>query len=364
MTTSPIQSIDNRSLVNPLLSICIPTFNRASCLDNLLKNISNIVLQYGADIEICISNNNSSDNTAKVIQGWSNKFEIKHIKQKQNIGGTSNAIAVTNEATGRWLILIGDDDEFLVENFKNLIVYLKTASETDWIMVGVLDNTSGNNMLRDIPIGHHNAENFKKILLRTGLYKFGFIGMHIFPITVRKTFSNLTLEQAKPWAHLALLLRHLNQGQIQILTTPIVKQAAGGAELFWKSGDWMHVNLQKLNIIDAAKIEKNQNSYFFNRLIIKEIYSKVNINNIVAWKIREPKDFSTRAYREFVTRYKFAGYLIFLLIPHFVLLLSLIAVPDRLVLVALRLMNKMDLMDSYVAEKNLKKKFDGIERGT
>ena len=45
-----------------LLSICIPNFNRANCLDNCLNSIVISKKNSNLKFEVCISDNNSSDN--------------------------------------------------------------------------------------------------------------------------------------------------------------------------------------------------------------------------------------------------------------------------------------------------------------
>ena len=51
-----------------LLSICIPTFNRSEKLDNCLNSILISKQQYKeTDFEICIADNNSSDDTKKIV---------------------------------------------------------------------------------------------------------------------------------------------------------------------------------------------------------------------------------------------------------------------------------------------------------
>jgi glycosyltransferase involved in cell wall biosynthesis len=349
--------------MNPIISICIPTFNRTNCLNNLLGNLAKIKELHSNDVEICISNNNSSDSTSEVLDKWRDKIEFKLITQSENIGASRNAFAVVKIATGKWLIIIGDDDEIILDNFSSLISLLRSSCENDWVLVGIADFTGKEHLLGDIELGRHDPISFRKILLRTGLYRYGFIGMHIFPNTLQKTFSNLSLAEGQPWPHLALLLRQLNLGHVQIFSPPIVSQAAGGAELFWKAGDWVHANMRKLNIIYLTKNIDNRNTYFYNLMILRELYSNENVKNLIAWKIREPNDFSSRAFYELSSKYIFPGYLSFLSIPHFALLLFLLIMPDRLMKMALKLLNKEPILDLYIADKELKKKFDGFDRG-
>lgn len=58
---------------SPLLSIAIPTYNRASvltlCLDTILAQAD----PFGEEIEILVSNNASTDQTAAIIQDY-----VKH----------------------------------------------------------------------------------------------------------------------------------------------------------------------------------------------------------------------------------------------------------------------------------------------
>ena len=61
------------------ISLCIPTYNRSMYLNNLLSSIvSN--KNYLRDVEICISDNNSSDETSNVIKSYKNIISIKYKK--------------------------------------------------------------------------------------------------------------------------------------------------------------------------------------------------------------------------------------------------------------------------------------------
>lgn len=74
----------------PILSICIPTYNRANILEKTLENITN---QYCFDnrSEIIVSDNCSTDNTKEIVLKYSQKFQnIKYYCNQENIGFDKN----------------------------------------------------------------------------------------------------------------------------------------------------------------------------------------------------------------------------------------------------------------------------------
>lgn len=95
-----------------ILSICIPTYNRAAYLNKCLQNIVN---QVGNNplVEIVISDNVSDDNTQEVSESYATKFEnVKYFRNETNIGGDRNFIRVLKLGKGKYLKLLNDYAEF------------------------------------------------------------------------------------------------------------------------------------------------------------------------------------------------------------------------------------------------------------
>jgi acetyltransferase-like isoleucine patch superfamily enzyme/glycosyltransferase involved in cell wall biosynthesis len=62
----------------PLLSICIPTFNRASILEKTLQSLTEDPYFGESDlVEIAVSDNGSTDNTAALVQSYAQRFPGK-----------------------------------------------------------------------------------------------------------------------------------------------------------------------------------------------------------------------------------------------------------------------------------------------
>ena len=93
-----------------VLSICIPTYNRARYLRILLNDIYNELSNFPFTYEIIISNNASSDDTDEVVNSWSTKLPINYIKQTKNLGATGNMAEAYARASGVFSMYLADDD--------------------------------------------------------------------------------------------------------------------------------------------------------------------------------------------------------------------------------------------------------------
>lgn len=92
------------------LSICIPTYNRATHLANCLNSIILYNAKSDLKFQICISDNNSTDGTEEVVR-WAQKLiDIKYHKNTHNLGMTRNFLNVVSMADGDFVWMIGDDD--------------------------------------------------------------------------------------------------------------------------------------------------------------------------------------------------------------------------------------------------------------
>lgn len=358
-----IPATETQCNMQPIISICVPTFNRAVCLENLINNLAILRTRHGFEIEICISDNHSTDATSQVIEKWGPRLKFNAVCQTENIGATMNAIAVVELATGKWIMVIGDDDELIIDNFSKLLASLKSAHYDDWILVGVADAAGKEFLLGQLAPGRYEAKSFRRILLRTGLYRFGFIGMHVFPSMRQSDFVHLLPNQTKPWPHLALLLQHLQGGHFQVLSVPIVEQAAGGSELFWNLGNWVRISLRKMQVIAGVAAMVKEHQSFLNMLILRELFSLRNAKELVLWKALEPRDFCHSALQEHIDCYMLLGFYSSLATIHCMFILLLYVTPSIFIRVILRLIGKKQLIQTYNLEKNTKNHFEGFNRG-
>lgn len=89
----------------PLVSICIPNYNCEKYITEAIKSTLN---QTYNNIEIIVIDNCSTDNSWKIIKSFDNK--IKAIRNKKNIGSTSNFNKCIRLANGKYMKILHSDD--------------------------------------------------------------------------------------------------------------------------------------------------------------------------------------------------------------------------------------------------------------
>lgn len=119
--------------MNNLLSICIPTFNRASILHDGLNQLIPLVARW--DIPILISDNASIDDTENIAAQA--KVRYPHIyfhRNAQNIGMDGNFEVALRLANTQYAWLLGDDDRIHHEALENVLNRL-SATPCDLLLL-------------------------------------------------------------------------------------------------------------------------------------------------------------------------------------------------------------------------------------
>lgn len=100
----------------PILSILIPTYNRAGSLRECLESLAREeVVSNGSDVEVMISDNCSTDETQAVCEYFVTRFPGKfvYVRHERNMGGQANFTYLISHGRGRFLKF--QQDKFAVE---------------------------------------------------------------------------------------------------------------------------------------------------------------------------------------------------------------------------------------------------------
>jgi len=103
----------------PLVTIAIPTFNRASWLKDCVRSALSQTYQH---FEVLVSDNASTDETPEILKQFSDT-KLRVIRQETNIGLLPNWNDCLRQARGDYVIFVSDDDRvapWLLERCVNL----------------------------------------------------------------------------------------------------------------------------------------------------------------------------------------------------------------------------------------------------
>lgn len=96
---------------NPLLTIVIPTYNRAECLSLLLKTLALELRGLEDKVEVVIGDNASQDHTPIVIDAFLKVYSSAQIlRHSENFGPEENFCRCIDQVKTRFFWMIGDDD--------------------------------------------------------------------------------------------------------------------------------------------------------------------------------------------------------------------------------------------------------------
>jgi glycosyltransferase involved in cell wall biosynthesis len=110
---------------NPLLSIIIPTRERAG---TLAYTLASALDQSSQDYEVVVSDNASADDTATVVSE-KNDPRIKYFRTAQRLSMCDNYEFALGKARGEYVIIIGDDDAVIPGMLDSLLVRLRALAE-------------------------------------------------------------------------------------------------------------------------------------------------------------------------------------------------------------------------------------------
>ncbi|MBD2570829.1 glycosyltransferase family 2 protein [Anabaena lutea] len=114
--------------MNKLLTIAIPTYNRATLLDKQLTWLAKAIKGFESECEIIVSDNCSEDNTQEIINKWQARFSntvFLNNRNSKNIGLMPNIAFCIQSASGQYIWTVGDDDPIQEKSLAYVVTTLK-----------------------------------------------------------------------------------------------------------------------------------------------------------------------------------------------------------------------------------------------
>jgi glycosyltransferase involved in cell wall biosynthesis len=94
----------------PKVSVIIPTYNQSSFVQ---KAVESALAQDYDNVEVIVSDDNSSDNTAHLLRVYEKYSNFRYYRNEENLGRVKNyQHALKNLATGDWVVILDGDDYY------------------------------------------------------------------------------------------------------------------------------------------------------------------------------------------------------------------------------------------------------------
>ncbi|WP_413174002.1 glycosyltransferase family 2 protein [Anabaena azotica] len=264
--------------MNKLLTIAIPTFNRATFLDQQLTWLAKAIKGFESECEIIISDNCSTDNTQDIINKWQkifNKTTFKNNKNTTNIGVMANIAYCFQSAITEYVWVIGDDDPIQERTLGYVINNLKAHPELALLILNFSWFYVGSNELaheRCFTIENENIVSNGKPLIEKCLHE-NFGGLAFMTAQVYKTqaakqaFQLWTSSVNNREAQVYWTAFCATQGSVKITKDVYLEYACGmnsapGEKL------WFRMHYLDLPMIYVKLMEIGYSEIFCRKLII------------------------------------------------------------------------------------------------
>lgn len=196
---------------NILLSVAIPTYNGAEHIGEALECISKqiVVRNFQDEVNITVSDNGSTDETAKIVKGYLIKYPFIHyFKNEQNLGIDENCDLAVERSNGNYVWLFGDDDLMKKGAVDKVMDIIKQNHDLSYIfvnftliqnLVNIKVNTYNSKIKRDLKL-----KNFREVF--NLIYKqAGFLSTNIFLRSKYLDYKSSIISQSRFLEHFLAL---------------------------------------------------------------------------------------------------------------------------------------------------------------
>lgn len=287
------------------LSICIPTYNRALFVKELLDSIES---QWMDSVQVVVSDNASSDNTMDIVNSFKQKnMNIELFVMPTNVGAEKNFLNVVSLAKGEYVWLIGSDD-VLVHGALRLVMDRIADSTADILLFDRYDCDMSLNILRrnkwfSIPSFTMSSRERKEFLLKMKYARsigavFSFISSNVFKKDIWNEFPNPEEYLGTFYVHVPPLLSAVERGITYSYSNEAVIYCRCAQDSFFTGSRLDRILLDYLgylSIIEGLRIKEDFSEVL--RLILLKEGSLVRIFNAIGcdWG---------RGYKKFISVYE------------------------------------------------------------
>lgn len=217
----------------PVLSICVPTYNRRPMLERNVRFHLDAFRRLGIPFEMVIVDDRSTDGTHEYLESLAGVPEISHYRRVKNSGFLSNYAFAMQHARGKYALFLGDDDLLIPEKVSDYLRMLENDPalgmiQAPWMLVNERMGGADMQPFYHIP----GPSRFQK-----GEYQqmLDFIlTHHVFPefLIIRREILEQTISSLGPFIFWAFLFttRALGKADVLFLPAPFARVTGVAAD--------------------------------------------------------------------------------------------------------------------------------------
>ena len=276
------------------ISLGLPVYNEEECLDDTLKSIR---AQTFENYELIISDNNSDDNSLKIINKYSSDNRIKVIKNTQKIGMIDNFNLVLNKSSSDYFIWIGAHDLYLPNFLEKLVENIKKNKNFFLIYTDISRiDKNGNEIEIHKNIGFNISNNYFLRMLQIP-WKIKNSGDLVYGIFDRKKLIKFGTQKNILWWDVLLIYRIFIEGNVYKINEPLRKRRYFGIKIY---KNWNH---------KYVKTTRNQRNNLGDKVSLNLLLPNLTLAINLFLKIGFKKDIKI-FFNIFFSIYIFFSYLI------------------------------------------------------
>ena len=268
-----------------LVSVIIPTHNRAS---KLIKTIESVVNQDYNKIEIIVIDDGSKDNTTQIINDLSSIYpeKIKFFSFRESMGANSARQKGVELSSGEYIAFLDDDDEWMPEKLSLQVEALENNLDLGAVTSWYYRNTTYSKSNIQVQIS--------KEIKSTYIFWSNFLGSFSLALVKKEIFGkgkilNINLKSSQDWDFWIQILKYSSVG---VVGKFLVKYNESGDDRITLDFDNKINGLSEF--FNCNKIMMNEN---------QKIYISAKLNDYISFDIN--KKFIVRIRSKIISMKKY-----------------------------------------------------------